>query len=316
MDYEKLGYLSASFKFFHLRDIKKLEFQAHYHEFDKIILFLGGKVRYVIEGQTYRLFPYDIIFIGHNSIHYPIVDSSAAYERVVIYINPLFLKKQSGRDGKLSYCFDYAKQNHSYVMHLDNIETNEILHQLKKLENSLNDTGFAQDTYTRVNFLEFMILLNRAIVDDSRNINAAHEVSYDENIMAVLAYINKNLFSPMDIDHIAGRFFVSKYYLMRRFKAKTGYSIHQYILNKRLMTAKERIKSGVSLTQICFDCGFKDYSAFSRSFKQAFGQTPRELKKAHENGLPPQPSAFSKILGTDESIPSGEKNIPGENSKI
>ena len=67
---------------------------------------------------------------------------------------------------------------------------------------------------------------------------------------------------------------------MRKFKLKTGYSIHQYILNKRLIVAKEKIKSGIALTQICFDCGFKDYSTFSRTFKQIFKQTPREFKKA------------------------------------
>ena len=279
MEYEKQGYLTSYFKIFHLRDLKKLNFHAHYHEFDKIILFLSGKVEYVIEGQTYQLFPYDIVFVPHNSIHYPIVDNSVAYERMVIYINPNFLQSQSSTEDDLAYCFHYAKQKHTYVMHLDNIETNDILSQLKKLEISFNDEGFAHTIYTKIKFLEFMILINRAIINDNRNINMYHNVSYDENILAVINYINKNLFNELNIDTIAQKFFVSKYYLMRRFKAKTGYSIHQYILNKRLIIAKERIKSGASLTQICFDCGFKDYSAFSRNFKTAFKQTPREYKK-------------------------------------
>ena len=46
------------------------------------------------------------------------------------------------------------------------------------------------------------------------------------------------------------------------------------------MVAKSRIKSNENLTQICFDCGFKDYSTFSRAFKQIFKQTPREFKKS------------------------------------
>lgn len=233
----------------------------------------------MIEGQTYQLFPYDIVFVPHNSIHYPIVDNSVAYERMVIYMNPQFLQMQSSVDSDLAYCFNYARKHHSYVMNLDNIETNDILSQLKKLELSFNDEGFAHAIYTKIKFLEFMILVNRAIINDNKNINMDHNVSYDENILAVINYINKNLFNDLNIDTIAQKFFVSKYYLMRRFKAKTGYSIHQYILNKRLIIAKERIKSGASLTQICFDCGFKDYSAFSRNFKTAFKQTPRDFKK-------------------------------------
>lgn len=280
MEYEKKGYLTSYFKLFRLKDIEKLNFKAHYHEFDKIILFLSGKVNYVIEAQSYQLFPYDIVFVPHNSVHYPVIDENTPYERLVIYISPAFLAKQSDIDSNLAHCFDYARQNHSYVMHLDNIETNDILAQLNKLEGSFTDSAFANKIYTKIIFLEFMILLNRAIINDNCNINAHHHVSYDENILAVLNFINQNLFKELNIEQIAKQFFVSKYYLMRRFKAKTGYSTHQYILNKRLLAAKEYIKNGKPLTQICFDCGFKDYSVFCRSFKTAFKQTPREFKKS------------------------------------
>ena len=63
MEYEKKGYLTSYFKLFRLKDIAKLNVKAHYHEFDKIILFLSGKVNYVIEAQSYQLFPYDIVFL-------------------------------------------------------------------------------------------------------------------------------------------------------------------------------------------------------------------------------------------------------------
>ncbi len=166
---------------------------------------------------------------------------------------------------------------------MDSTENNDVLLQLKKLEHLLSDKTFAHELYLKIAFLEYMILLNRTIIADK---NDRHKrtsgigVSYDENILAVLSYINKNLFNELNIDKIANEFFISKYYLMRRFKAKTGYSVHQYILNKRLMAAKELISTDISLTQICFDCGFRDYSSFSRSFKNSFGQTPRELRKS------------------------------------
>ncbi|WP_270369904.1 helix-turn-helix domain-containing protein, partial [Megamonas funiformis] len=165
-------------------------------------------------------------------------------------------------------------------MNLDNINENDILKQIQILENSFNDKGFAHKLYSNLKFLEFMILINRAIINDNKNLTIHHKVSYDKTINSVIDYINEHLFTELNIDYLANHFFVSKYYLMRKFKLKTGYSIHQYILNKRLIVAKEKIKSGIALTQICFDCGFKDYSTFSRTFKQIFKQTPREFKKA------------------------------------
>ena len=49
----KRGWLDRDFRFFHLRDQKKQEFESHYHDFDKIIIFLSGKVTYVVEGKSY-----------------------------------------------------------------------------------------------------------------------------------------------------------------------------------------------------------------------------------------------------------------------
>ena len=69
-------------------------------------------------------------------------------------------------------------------------------------------------------------------------------------------------------------FYISKYYMMRLFKQETGYTLGHYISQKRLLLAKELLSSGVSVTQACFDCGFKDYSTFSRAYKQLFDETP------------------------------------------
>ena len=40
MEYQKKGYLTSYFKLFHLKDVQKIEIKAHYHEFDKIIVFI------------------------------------------------------------------------------------------------------------------------------------------------------------------------------------------------------------------------------------------------------------------------------------
>ncbi|NLL74012.1 MAG: AraC family transcriptional regulator, partial [Clostridiales bacterium] len=41
-DLKKRGYLNEDFLFFKLRDQKKNEFEFHYHDFNKIIIFLSG----------------------------------------------------------------------------------------------------------------------------------------------------------------------------------------------------------------------------------------------------------------------------------
>ena len=48
----KRGYLKEDFRLFHLKDSRAQKLDYHYHEFDKLILFLGGKVAYLVEGEV------------------------------------------------------------------------------------------------------------------------------------------------------------------------------------------------------------------------------------------------------------------------
>ena len=49
--YSKRGYLHEPFRLFHLRDVGVEEMEYHYHEFDKIVIFLSGTASYMIEGR-------------------------------------------------------------------------------------------------------------------------------------------------------------------------------------------------------------------------------------------------------------------------
>ena len=81
----KRGYLKEDFRLFHIRDQVELELGYHYHEFDKIVVFLTGNVTYVVEGKAYFLKPWDILLVPHNQIHRPIIDPSEPYERIILW---------------------------------------------------------------------------------------------------------------------------------------------------------------------------------------------------------------------------------------
>ena len=50
--YQRRGYLHEDFRLFHLRDMGVEEMEYHYHEFDKIVIFLSGQASYIIEGRS------------------------------------------------------------------------------------------------------------------------------------------------------------------------------------------------------------------------------------------------------------------------
>ena len=272
--YAKRGYLNSEFRLFHLTDRETHEVEYHYHDFDKITIFIKGKVTYMVEGKSYDLLPYDIVLVKHNDIHRLTVDNSEVYERIIVYISPNFMNAYQTADYDLSYCFQKAEEEHSNVLRIPSLEKSSLFRSITRLEHSFSDEGYAAGLYRQVLFLEFMIHLNRAVQKNRLEYLDTNDCNM--KIVDILYYINEHITDELTIDHIADTFYVSKYYMMRLFKQETGYTIGTYISQKRLLLAKELLLSGVPSTQVCFDCGYKDYSTFSRAYRKLFGESPRD----------------------------------------
>ena len=272
--YIKKGYLNSEFRLFHLTDQETREVKYHYHDFDKITIFIKGHVTYTIEGKSYELSPYDIVLVRHNDIHRLVVDNSQIYERIIVYISPNFMNAYKTDSYDLSYCFQKAEEEHSNVLRIPSLKNSSLFQSITRLEKSFSDDGYASDLYRQVLFLEFMIHLNRAA--RKNRLEFIDTDNCNTKILDILQCINENLNHDLNIDILSDHFYISKYYMMRLFKQETGYTLGHYISQKRLLLAKELILTGVSGTQACFDCGFKDYSTFSRAYKKFFHESPRE----------------------------------------
>ena len=272
--YIKKGYLNSEFRLFHLTDQETREVKYHYHDFDKITIFIKGHVTYTIEGKSYELSPYDIVLVRHNDIHRLVVDNSQIYERIIVYISPNFMNAYKTDSYDLSYCFQKAEEEHSNVLRIPSLKNSSLFQSITRLEKSFSDDGYASDLYRQVLFLEFMIHLNRAA--RKNRLEFIDTDNCNTKILDILQYINENLNHDLNIDILSDHFYISKYYMMRLFKQEPGYTLGHYISQKRLLLAKELILTGVSGTQACFDCGFKDYSTFSRAYKKFFHESPRE----------------------------------------
>lgn len=273
-NYEKRGYLNSEFKLFHLTDTPKEEFRFHYHDFDKIIIFIKGKVNYMIEGKTYRLQPYDVVLVNRNDIHRPDIDMKEAYERIIVYISPGFMDAYRTSEYDLSYCLKRSKTEHSNVLRVHSRNKSALLRTANELLHSFKEEGFANALYRQVLFLEFMIQLNRAAISDC--LEYPDTISCNQTVVNMIQYINANLTKELSIEHLSSVFYLSRYYMMRIFKEETGYTIGRYITYKRLSLARELINSNVPITQVCYECGFKDYSTFSRAYKNLYGHSPRQ----------------------------------------
>ncbi|MGN0528879.1 MAG: AraC family transcriptional regulator [Eubacterium sp.] len=268
-EYSKRGYLKESFRVFNICDCLGLKFDYHYHEFDKIIFFISGKISYHIEGKEYCPLPGDIILVKHGDIHKPVIDPSLEYKRIVIWVNSNYLN----RIENLGQCFDIDTKTVRLVSNLSK--------KLFNLAEELyieNGNSFAGELMREALLEQIMILLNRNV----QNSNESPEFASNKQIDEIINYINENITENPSIDKIAQEFYLSRYYLMHKFKEYTGKSIYAYIQTKRLLYGASLLFEGKSAKEASLECGYNDYSVFLKAFKKEFGVAPSEYIKTRK----------------------------------
>ena len=271
--YEQKGYLDQDFKFFHIKNHEKLDIPYHYHDFHKIVLILSGRTKYYIEGREYELLPFDFVIVNRFLIHKPEVTSDEVYDRIILYLSDDFLKKYNLLDA-----FVKSKEIGSSVVRLPGESSASIFEQFLQIEEDIRNEKdeYAGELITRIDVLKALISFNRACI--AEDFGFKPEARYNRKVIEIITYVNDNLGKDLSIDLLADHFYMSKYHMMRIFKNETGYSIHQYISEKRIILARNLIISGMPATSACLECGFKDYSSFSRAFKNQLGMLPSEVK--------------------------------------
>lgn len=143
---------------------------------------------------------------------------------------------------------------------------------VKLLDKAKEEDLYAGEMYCRILFLKLLIELNRCCIS---NPEIFHKMArYDKKIVEIIHYINENLAEDLTIEALSDNFFLSKYHMMRKFKEETGYTIHSYIVSKRLLLARTLISQGTPVVKAAHMSGFTDYTTFSRAYKKQFGAPP------------------------------------------
>lgn len=259
---------------FHLSSALAEDTAFHYHEFHKLVFFLAGRGNYIVEGRTHVLRPYDVVLVRQGAIHKAQIDPSQRYERVILYISPEFLRAQSTAGSRLDACFRLPADGQSFVLRPEAGRRAALLRTLDALEAEERSTAYGHDLLARAQMLQLLVMLGRGLDDDG--VNYAPSEHCNEKTAAILEYLNTHLTEDVSIDALADTFYLSKYYMMRMFRAETGFTIHGYLTDKRLRVARDLIAQGMRTTDACFQCGYHDYSAFSRAYKKRFQVSPRE----------------------------------------
>ena len=104
--------------------------------------------------------------------------------------------------------------------------------------------------------------------------------SWNEGIASAIAYIEENLMDDIDINKIADKAYVSSFYFQKIFSVLCGFTVGEYIRNRRLtLAAQELCSSDCKVIDIAMKYGYDSPDSFSRAFTRFHGISPSAARE-------------------------------------
>ena len=264
----------TTFEIFRYKDAYLKEVALHHHDFYEVYFFLSGNVQYNIESRSYLLTPGDVLLISPMELHQPMFGAEhREYERIVLWIDKQFLEGFSLQGQELTTCFDTTVPGHTNLLRPEGVARQYLTFLL---ENLLAEVA-SEDPYSEMAALsllaQVLVALNRLA---KQSVGEENKSGPDATVYSVLGYINEHYSEDLSLDYLANKFFISKYHLSREFQRLVGTSVHRYIIQKRLVMAKQMLSEGRPSSEVYQQCGFGDYSNFFRAFKAEYQISPKD----------------------------------------
>ncbi len=245
--------------------IDDFSFKSHSHNMVEVYYFLRGNARFVVEGNIFPLERGSVLVMSSGQTHNLLLEPSTIYERMALLI-------------------DTASIPQEYLSLSEQIYEGINLFTLDKREQIWFEESFATITKSpddvQKNLILSFISMIFALLGNKLAKNSIVHVENDM-IKKTINYINKNLSGELSLEIIANALYCSKVTLNRKFREMMGCTVWEYVIRRRIYSARQHLILGGDVTDAYQKSGFNDYSSFFRAYKKIIGISPSEdLKKS------------------------------------
>ncbi len=237
----------------------------HTHGCSELFYVIGGKGRFLIDGEMHPVSCNDLIIVNPHIEHTEVSLDASPLEYIVLGVDGLELFAEN--DTERSYCIvNFKPVKDSILFYLQTM--------LKEVEN--NYPGYeavCQD------LMEILIIQLMRQTDYAVTLTPIRRKS-SKLCSSVRRYIDIHYKENISLDVLAQLSHVNKYYLVHAFTKEYNISPMNYLTARRLEEAKQLLKNDdYSLSLISRMLGFSSPSYFSQTFKKNEDMTPNEYRK-------------------------------------
>lgn len=257
----------------------------HFHNVYEIYFVITSGAEMWVGNQRYILSPNDLLLLSTSDQHRAIVYDRRGYDRYVLYFSPLYIQPFSTNTASLLECFGIQDSNRTYCLKLSSEETRELVGLYSRFFDLKDgDNAYAGEIKQKILLTEILIFINEIYLEGLRQkkpdaiTSASHRL-----LMPVLEYIGVSYDKDLNTQQVAESFGLNRHSLNELFEEVTGLSFHKYLVNTRIIKAKELLtQTGMSTTQACYESGFNDYAHFIRTFNNLVGISPGRYAKQYQ----------------------------------
>ena len=233
----------------------------HVHPFYELMYIDGGEVEFVVENRRYILKKGDVLVIKPGQYHYARRLFAVPYARYCIGFFSDFVFDKKFTEALLDKGEKFS------------VEPTSTFNSLALAMRDMATKNTANDFVLFQSLIDAMLISLEEATPDSRGI-----ANVGTNFQKILSYINRNLTSINKVEDIANALFFSKSYVMHLFKSELRVGVMQYVRNKKILLAHQKIRKGEKPTEIYAKCGFSNYPSFYRAYTAYFKASPAKAK--------------------------------------
>ena len=248
----------------------------HYHNVFELDLFVKSDNDCFIKNTRYPLQDFSLLFICPRDMHILHYKAGSQYSRFVINFSADILRPYLAIQG-LDSILD---QLETRLLTLPPDVYSRILALFLAVYKCKSNPGnysekqltAMQQSHLLVLFWEVYCLLNQYP-------SSTPTSKPSLLIKNVIQHMDQSYSEPLTLDLLQETFYVNKYYLCHIFKKETGVPIIEYLNCRRIIEAQKLLmKTHLSISEICFACGFNNLQHFYRTFKKYTTYSPKQYR--------------------------------------
>ena len=261
----------------------EFDFPLHSHEELELNLIINAQgARRIIGDHIGEIDDMELVLVGSNLPHYWATHKCKSKEirEVTLQFHKDLFDEKFLRRNQLGFIRTMMERSAKGIL-FSKLTIKQIMPRL----NGLNQKQGFDSVLELLSILhDLSISRNMHILSDSTFNNT--EITYNSRrIEKALEFMNQNFQKAITLNEVAKLTNMANVSFSRFFKARTGITFMDSLLELRLGNASRLlIDTTQSIAEVAYNCGFNNISNFNRLFKKKKSCTPREFRENYSYG--------------------------------